>query len=163
VLVKVSGGLYYSPAKSRFGQLPSEESKVLKAYLKDPNFLTVSPSSYNALGLGTTQLYNSVYVYNRKRQGVKVFNGVSYHFKKRFAFPAKADEYFLLVDLVNNLRELSEEAELVKSKLATKVTQLDETQLKRAVVDYGSARTQKYFAALLKDEALKYGELHAAA
>src|ERR1700733_294117 len=63
-LEKLSGGLYYVPTQSTFGKVPAEEHKLVEAFLKDKHFLLTSPSDYNALGVGTTQLYNTRRVYN---------------------------------------------------------------------------------------------------
>ena len=41
----------------------------MAAFLRDKDFLVFSPSAYNTLGLGTTQLYNRTLVYNHKPTG----------------------------------------------------------------------------------------------
>src|SRR3989338_7422643 len=56
VLEKVAPGLYYAPKTSRFGTLPPNENVLVKAFLKDNQFLLVSWNAYNALGLGLTQV-----------------------------------------------------------------------------------------------------------
>ena len=43
---------------------------VIEGFLRDKDFLVFSPSAYNTIGLGTTQLYNRTVVYNHKRHGV---------------------------------------------------------------------------------------------
>ena len=68
-LVKVSGGLYRTPKKTRFGEAPADPAKLIERFLKDDRFLLVSPNAYNALGVGATQLYNETTVYNAKRRG----------------------------------------------------------------------------------------------
>ena len=55
-LVKVSGGLYRTPKKTRFGEAPADPAKLIERFLKDDRFLLVSPNAYNALGVGATQL-----------------------------------------------------------------------------------------------------------
>ena len=68
-LTKLSGGLYYRPKKTAFGEAPAEDAKLVKTFLKDDRFLLTSPNAFNALGVGTTQLYNETVVYNHKRHG----------------------------------------------------------------------------------------------
>src|SRR6185312_10897321 len=57
-LQKLSHGLYYYPKLSAFGKTPPEEEILIRSFLKDDRFLLTSPSTYNSLGVGTTQLYN---------------------------------------------------------------------------------------------------------
>ena len=57
MLKKLARGLYYAPRHSRFGPLPPSDEQVVKEFLRDTDFLILSPSSYNTVGLGTTQLW----------------------------------------------------------------------------------------------------------
>ena len=102
-LQKLSGGLYYVPAQSTFGKVPAEEHALVEAFLKDKHFLLTSPSDYNSLGVGTTQLYNTRRVYNYKRHGEFKLGNRSFQFVRRPYVPNKLTSEFLLVDLVNNL------------------------------------------------------------
>ena len=52
VLEKLQNGLYYYPDKSVFGTVPPKDEQLVRAFLKDGNFLLTSPNTYNALGLG---------------------------------------------------------------------------------------------------------------
>ena len=54
-LEKLAQGLYHVPQKSSFGPLPPADDQVVKGFLRDKEFLVFSPSSYNTVGLGTTQ------------------------------------------------------------------------------------------------------------
>lgn len=69
-LTRLAQGLYYAPKQSAFGIVPASDQKLVNAFLRDKDFLIFSPSSYNNLGLGTTELYNKTFVYNYKRHGV---------------------------------------------------------------------------------------------
>jgi hypothetical protein len=69
-LKKLAQGLYHAPKQSSFGPLPPADEQVVGGFLRDKDFLVFSPSAYNAVGLGTTQLYNRTLVYNHKRHGV---------------------------------------------------------------------------------------------
>jgi hypothetical protein len=60
VLQKLQNGLYYYPKHSAFGQVPADERELVRRFLKEDDFLLTSPNAYNTLGLGTTQLYNTL-------------------------------------------------------------------------------------------------------
>lgn len=69
-LQRLAQGLYHAPQQSIFGPRPPADDRVVQGFLRDKEFLVVSPSSYNAVGLGITQLYNQTLVYKYKRHGV---------------------------------------------------------------------------------------------
>lgn len=144
-LQKVSGGVYYYPKKTSFGEAPPEEEKLVRAFLKDDDFYVTSLNVYNSLGVGTTQLYNEKLVYNHKRDGRRTLNGRPYYFLKNRRVPKTSSEEFLLVDLVNNLDFLAENKEEVRSKVAQKALSMDTVKLMKAVQDFGGARTKKFF------------------
>ena len=93
-LEKLAQGLYYAPKSSTFGRVPPKDNELLEAFLKDENFLLLSPNSYNSLGLGTTQLYNKTVVYNHKRHGVFKLGNRSFEFRVKPRFPKKLDKEF---------------------------------------------------------------------
>jgi hypothetical protein len=67
---KAAQGLYYVPRRTPFGDVPQpREEALVEKFLDDRQFLMFNPSCYNALGLGTTQLYDKTVVYNHKRHG----------------------------------------------------------------------------------------------
>ena len=43
----------------------ARHDKLITSFLKDDDYLAISPNDYNALGLGTTKLYNYQIVYNQ--------------------------------------------------------------------------------------------------
>ena len=122
VLAKLSGGLYYAPKLTAFGAAPPEDAILVSTFLNGAPFLLASPNAYNALGVGTTQLHNMTVVYNHKRHGTFALGSRSYEFRMKPAFPKTLSLEFLLVDLVNNLDQLGEDAEdmlkRVKARLA---------------------------------------------
>ncbi|PUZ30214.1 hypothetical protein GA0116948_101221 [Chitinophaga costaii] len=149
-LKKVAPGMYYFPKATAFGDAPPADSELVRAYLKDDEFLLTSPNDYNGLGVGTTQLYNKTIVYNHKRHGdVKLGNRV-FSFQRKPRFPKKPTVEFLLVDLVNNLSSLAEDPTAVLGNVRVRVQQLDARQLKTSVKRFGSAKTQKLFASFLQ-------------
>jgi hypothetical protein len=142
-LTRLARGLYYVPRMSVFGVAPPSDEELLTAFLKSSDFLLVSPSAYNAAGLGTTQLYNVTLVYNRKRRGVSSIGGRRFDFRVRRRFPRRLYPEFLFVDALNNLGELAEDEDAVLVRARRRVRQMDGAKLKRALEQFGSAATRK--------------------
>lgn len=143
-LLKLSGGLYYYPKKTTFGKVPADEAMLIKSFLKDSRFLLMTPSMYNVLGVGTTQLYNETIVYNHKRHGMFKIGNRTFRFVMKHFFPLELSLEFLLVDLVNNADKLVEDNEQVLERVRVKVKSMDRKALKIAVEAYGSVRTKKF-------------------
>lgn len=155
-LTKLSGGLYYYPKQTAFGAAPADDSALVRAFLKDDRFLLTSPNVYNALGVGTTQLYNETVVYNHKRHGKFNLGGRVFDFRMKPHLPKSLNPEFLLVDLVNNLNELAENKEDVLNRVTDKAQSMTETVLNKAVRYYGNVGTRKFFAKALSDDTLRY-------
>ena len=96
-LVKLKQGLYYAPKQSKFGVVPPDDRQVVERFLKDKDFLLVSPNTFNSLGLGLTQLYNTTWVYNHKRKGEFQLNGKTFEFKLKSSFPKNITREYLLL------------------------------------------------------------------
>ena len=143
MLKKLAQGLYYAPKQSNFGPLPPTEEQVVQGFLRDKDFLVFSPSSYNTVGLGTTQLYNSTLVYNHKRHGVFKLGNRQFHFRVKPRFPKKLTPEFLYVDLLNNLDELAEDRDAVLSQARTKLLSFNQSLLLKTLDRYGSMATRK--------------------
>lgn len=144
-LKKAATGLYYVPRKSVYGALPPDDRQLVYGFLKDPNFLLTSPNHFNTLGMGTTQLYNTRIVYNRKRHGKQKLAGRTFDFRIRPEFPKKLNDMFLFVDLVNNLDHLAEDKEVLSQKVLDKAAGMNRTELTKEVLKYGTERTKKFF------------------
>jgi hypothetical protein len=142
-LKKLAQGLYHVPKSSGFGALPPVDEQVVGGFLRDKDFLVFSPSAYNAVGLGTTQLYNRTLVYNHKRHGVFRLGSRQFDFRVKPRFPKKLTPEFLYVDLLNNLDELAEEREAVLRQARGKLPSFDSTRLRRAVDSFGNVATRK--------------------
>jgi hypothetical protein len=149
VLTKLAGGLYAYPKETAFGRAPAADDTLVEAFLKDKRFLLASPNAYNSLGVGTTQLYNQTVVYNHKRHGDFELGGRKFAFRVKPHFPKSLSKEFLLVDLVNNLDALAEAKSEVLDRVKDRATTFDGPRLRRAVRDYGSVRTRKFFDQLL--------------
>ena len=145
LLVKVRQGLYECPKQSRFGTLPSTPDKLVKTFLKDDDFLLTSPNDYNALGRGTTQLYNYQLVYNHKRHGRFELGGQLFDFQMKARYPKKATPEFLVVDLVNNLDRLAEDRNAVLERVRGKLSELSSRRLRSAVKRFSKVATRKFF------------------
>lgn len=143
VLTKLRGGLYYCPENSVFGQVPPDDAKLVRSFLRDDDFLLTSFNAYNALGVGTTQLYNQSIVYNYKRHGVFNLGGRVFEFRRKPRFPKKLTQEFLVVDLLNNLQELAEDEQKVKMGALRKLQGLSATAMRRAARLYGKVSTRK--------------------
>lgn len=149
LLEKVAAGLYYKPQASRFGVLPPKDKPLIKAFLRDDQFLLFSWNEYNTLGLGLTQLYNRVVVYNRKRHGVFKLGNKIFDFRRPArGFPSKLTRAFLVVDLLNNLNELTEDTGKLKEKLKTRLTPTLLKQVTRCAKKYGKVSTNKFLKGL---------------
>lgn len=155
-LVKLSAGLYHYPRKTAFGEAPAEDRALVQGFLKDNRFLLSSANLYNALGVGTTQLYNEAVVYNHKRHGRFTLGGRAFNFRREPHFPESLTPEFLLVDLVNNLKRLAEENDRVLEQVKRKATSLDAKTMADTMRKYGRLRTRKFFAGVLQDETLKH-------
>ena len=142
-LEKLAQGLYYAPKSSAFGRVPPKDEDLVAAFLKDENFLLLSPNSYNALGLGTTQLYNKTVVYNHKRHGAFKLGNRSFEFRMKPRFPTKVDKEFLFVDLLNNLDSLAENKGDVLVNAEKQLSSFEPAKLGKAVAAYGAERTKK--------------------
>jgi hypothetical protein len=152
VLTKLSGGVYAVPKQTVFGRAPAEDREVVAAFLKDDRFLLLSPNAYNSLGVGTTQLYDRTIAYNRKRHGDFVLGNRKFAFRVKPYFPRALTKEFLLVDLVNNVDQLAETKSEVLERVKQRALSMDGRRLRRAVRDYGSARTKKFFERALKHD-----------
>ena len=150
-LVKVRQGLYQCPQRSRFGALPANTDKLLTSFLKDDDYLVTSPNDYNALGLGTTQLYNYQVVYNHKRHGRFELGGQLFEFQRKPRFPKKVTAEFLLVDLVNNLDQLAEDRYTVLARVRAKVPEMDAKRLRAAAKSFAKVATRKLIEEVLAD------------
>ncbi len=148
-LTKLSGGLYYYPKQTSFGAAPADDAKLVEAFLNDHRFLMTTPNAYNALGVGSTQLYNETVVYNHKRHGRFKLGKRNFDFRIKPHFPKTLSEAFLLVDLVNNVDRLAEEKSAMLEGVAKKAHEVDPKVLGKAVRDYAGVKAKKFFAPLL--------------
>lgn len=142
-LKKLAQGLYYAPRKSVFGELPPSDDELVRGFLQDDDFLLFSPSVYNTVGLGTTQLYNRTVVYNRKRHGQFKLGNREFDFRVKPRFPHTLSTEFLFVDLLNNVDELAEDVSAVWARAESKAKEMSGDGLSQALRAYGNVATRK--------------------
>ena len=148
-LKKPAPGLYYKPRASRFGLLPPSDEALMKAFLKKP-FLMYSWNDYNTLGLGLTQLYNQVVIYNSERHEEIKLGNRKFAFKRPSnGFPLKLTREFLLIDLLNNAKYLTEDISHLEARVKSKLVEFDPAQLLLLATKYGKVRTKKIIHDLL--------------
>lgn len=141
-LRKLSAGLYAAPKESAFGESLPDEHSLLRAFLKDDRFVVYSHSLFNALELGTTQLYNRRVVFNRKRVGDLNVGGRIYSFRRWREAPKELTVEFLVVELLNHLNDLAENRDQVLERLREKLPTFDTRRLKYAAQHYGTVSTR---------------------
>lgn len=143
-LKKPATGLYYKPKISRFGELPPSDEALIKAFLKKP-FLIYSWNDYNKLGLGLSQVYNKVIVYNNERhEDINLGNRVFSFKRPNNGFPTKLTKEFLLIDLLNNAKYLTEDVEQLHSKIKKNLTKFNKDLLVKLAAKYGKINTNKF-------------------
>lgn len=145
-LKRVGPGLYHFPKKNAFGFEPPADDMLIKKFLDNTNFLITSFNYFNALGLGTTQLYNKQIVYNYLRSGDIKLGNKLFTFKKKSSFPTKPTKEFLVIDLINNLESLAEDQPKVLEKALETARSLDQQSLRDAAEKYGNPKTRKLLA-----------------
>lgn len=152
-LKKLSQGLYMAPKSTSFGEAPPDVSSLLKAFLKDDHFVVYSLGQFNTLGLGTTQLYNQLIVFNRKRVGEYSFGGQTYTFHRWREAPKELSIEFLVVELINRLDLLAEDRLQVLKRLKERFCELNlnRRKLLYAASHYGTISTQKNVEELMKE------------
>jgi len=142
-LTKLAQGLYHAPCQSSFGPLPPDSAALVASFLRDKRFLVFSPSAYNSVGLGTTQLYNSTLVYNHKRHGIFKLGKRKFDFRVKPHFPKKLTPEFLFVDLLNNVDSLAEDRDVVLRHAQEKLASFDPARLQRALASFANVATRK--------------------
>jgi len=134
---KLAGGLYYRPDKNSFGVTRPDDRGLLRAFLKTDDFLLTSYNHFNQLGLGLTQVYNHYLVYNHKRSGDFTLGGKRFKFRLVPAYPHELSKEFLLVDLLNNLKHLPDNTDLVRQNLKYHLSAFNLKKVRECLARYG--------------------------
>jgi len=140
---RLATGLYCRPRPSRFGDMPPDDRELVRAFLKTDDFLLTSYDHFNALGLGLTQVYNTYVVYNHKRAGD--FHLGRKHFKFRLvpAYPTALSKEYLLVDMLNNLRNLPDDVSAALRNLKSRLGEFDREKVSECLRLYGSPAAKR--------------------
>ena len=149
-LVKLNQGLYYAPKQSKFGLVPPDEQQLVARFLKNEGFLILSPNSFNSLGLGLSQLYNTSWVYNHKRKGEFLLNGKLFEFKLKSAFPKSISKEFMLVDFLNNFDLLAEDQTQILAKLPNAIQNCKADELMKVTQQYGTGKTKRILKSFVR-------------
>jgi hypothetical protein len=147
-VIKAGAGLYYRPKMSTYGPLPAEERELLKAFLKDDSYLSVSPNLFNELGVGLTQVYNATTVYNRRRHEKITLDGRAFDFRRPRDFPFRLSREYLLVNLVDNLKYLAEDTSRVRERVKEIAYEVDRHKLLAMARRYGKIGSREFFESL---------------
>ncbi len=150
-LKKLQHGLYLAPKQTIFGEAMPDEEELLKKFLNDDHFVVYGPSRFNALGLGTTQLYNKRVVFNRKRHGAMRLGDRSYDFYRWREAPKVLSKEFLLVEMFNKFSELAEDYDAVVNNLKAKLSEFNSAKLHNALNRFGTRSAQKKLRPLLEE------------
>jgi hypothetical protein len=137
VLRQPHHGLFYAPVQSRFGLVGVTDEELLRAFLGTDDFLITGPDVWNALGLGTTQLFAVTLVYNGGRTGEVELGGRRFWFR-RVRFPKDPPPEWYVVDLYQNERWMAEDTTRLDEHLARalRVGRLDRARLEEMVSEY---------------------------
>ena len=115
-LRRLSQGLYYAPVKSRFGEVPPSDEALLDAFFDGSPWVRTGPPLWNALGLGSTQLFARPLVYNTKVSGPRDVGGRPFEFR-RVAFAAEPSAEWFVVDLARNAERVGLDRDELRDRL----------------------------------------------
>lgn len=145
---KVSSGLYYKPSRTKYGSVAPKDEELVRSFLQDDDFLLVDVNSYTSLVGGLTQLSMGYKVLNKRRHGSFNLAGFHFDFRVRRAYPKKVTKEFLLVDLLDNIKEV-EDGTPIEEKLAPRLKEYDPNLLLRTASLYGNRSTEKLLERVL--------------
>ncbi|MGE3601579.1 MAG: hypothetical protein AB7N70_39245 [Dehalococcoidia bacterium] len=115
----------------------------MRGFLDGDQYLVTGPERWNALGLGTTAVFASPLVYNRKRSGEFKLGDRRFRLR-RVAFPRRPTPEWFVVDLFQNAEEAgASRAELTEALArAVRRARFDRDELRRMARRFGSKDTQ---------------------
>jgi hypothetical protein len=142
-LVRLRRGLYAAPEMSRFGAVPPKDEELVRTFLKTKTFVFTGPERWNALGLGTTAMFASPLVYNKKRTGEVNLGGRKFVFR-RVAFPPHPTAEWFAVDLLQHAASAGASVRDLEGALgrASVRGELNPERLRHTAKRYGTQRTQ---------------------
>jgi len=93
--------------------------------------------------MGLTQVYNTYVVYNHKRAGDFQLGGKQFKFRFVPAYPVEASKEYLLVDMLNNLRRLPDDAGAVLRNLKSGLKEFDRDKVLDCLERYGNPSAKR--------------------
>ncbi len=145
---KISGGLYYRPKKTKYGEVAPKDEDMVRNFLQDDDFLLVDTNSYSSLVGGLTQLSMGYKVLNKRRHGLFNLAGFHFDFRVRRAYPNQMTREFLLIDLLDNIKEV-EDGTPIENKILPRLADYDAKELLKAAYMYGNRSTNKLLKRVL--------------
>jgi hypothetical protein len=151
-LVRVRQGLFAAPKSNRFGEVPPTDDELMTRFLEGSPFVFTGPERWNALGLGTTAVFASRLVYNRKRTGTFTLYNRRFDLR-RVAFPENPTREWFVVDLF----EHADQAATSRADLARELRQalkrgaFDSRRLLETAQAYGTKETQSIIRAATEE------------
>lgn len=140
---KLAAGLYHRPRPTAFGAAPPDDHDLVRAFLKTEDFLLTSNNHFTDLGLGLTQVYNTCVVYNHKRAGEFLLGRKRFRFRHVPAYPTALSKEYLLVDLLNHLGELPDDAAAVLKNLKSRLDGFERGKVADCLQRYGSPAAKR--------------------
>jgi hypothetical protein len=130
--------------------VPPKDAELLRGFLGDDRFQFTGPAYWNALGLGTTQVYARTLVYNRKRTGVFTLGKRKYELR-RLPFPRNLTPEWLVVDLLQHGKGMGASSSEIAAQLPAAVAagRLEPTRLLDTARRFGTAKTMSLLTAAL--------------
>lgn len=149
LICRAGPGLYYKPRRLAGRAVPANLDSVLQKFLRSDQFLVRYISDFNKLGLGTTQHATVTYIYNHKRSGEIELDGKKYMFVMR-KLPSTQTTEYLLVDMLNNLKNMGEEPRYFLQKLSDTLPKmnLNIDKLLATTEEYGKRWVKRYLRKL---------------
>ena len=141
---KLASGLYCRPRHTSWGAAPPDDRELVRAFLKTDDFLLTSNNNFNPLGLGLTQVYNTYVVYNHRRSGDFQLGRKHFRFRLVPAYPAAFTKEYLLVDLMNNLRNLPDDVAAVPRILKSRLNEFDREKVSECLRLYGNPAAKRF-------------------
>ena len=149
-LVRLGQGLFAHPKRSRFGVVPPTDAEVMRGFLGDSPFVFTGPERWNALGLGTTEVFATPVVYNKKRSGTLRLGNRRYQLR-RVAFPTNPPPEWFVVDLFEHAEQAGVSRDDLGRALRSRVADgtFDAGRLREMARTFGTKATQARLEATL--------------
>ena len=143
-LRQLGRGLYAAPERSKFGEVPPSDERVVRKLLKGDRFVFSGSDRWNALGLGSTAVLAVPLVYNRRRHGAVKLGNRRFELRQVPRLPLRATAEWYVVDLLENASIAGVALATLEHQLGVAVAQrrFDPAALRDMARSFGTKRTQ---------------------